>query len=207
MDRSKLEIRFVEVKDIQVEERDDKPPKLVGYAARYNTLSQDLGGFKERFLPHAFARTLENGPDVLALAQHDETKVLGRRSAGTLKVEDDPWGLKVEITPPNTSYGNDIIESVRRKDISGMSFGFIAQDEELIKEGDGWIREVRDADLYEISIVTSPAYLQSKIKVRSEVIEQLEALNQPEPEPEYRVSLDTLQKIHKQRVAELSMKA
>ena len=204
MDRSKLETRFVEVKDFQVEERADKAPVLVGYAARYNTLSQDLGGFKERFLPHAFARTLENGPDVIALAQHDDTKVLGRRSAGTLTLEDDPWGLKVEITPPKTSYGLDILESVRRKDIGGMSFAFVAQDEELIKEGDGWVREVRDADLYEVSVVTSPAYLQSKVKVRSEVIEQLEALQKPEPE-EYQPSLNMLDKIQIQKQAELAI--
>lgn len=169
-----LELRFLDVTDFEVEERAGKSPVLKGYAVRYNTLSQDLGGFRERIKPHAFARSLSNGPDVLALAQHDNTKVLGRRSAGTLSVEDDAYGIKVSIEPPNTTFGNDIVESVRRKDISGMSFGFISKDDEFLQENGQVVREVTDADLHEVSIVTSPAYLQSRISVRSETLAKLD---------------------------------
>lgn len=202
MDKSKIETRFYELKDMKLEEREDKSPRLVGYAVRYNALSQDLGGFKERFLPHSFARSLENGPDILALIQHDMTKVMGRRSSGTLQAEDDAFGVKVKIDPPNTSFSLDIQESVRRKDVVGMSFAFESIEEEMVREGDGWVREVRDADLYEVSIVTNPAYLQSKIKIRSEVIEKLEELNKP---VEYRKSMETLLKFQRQAEAEIKL--
>lgn len=170
----KIEKRVLEVTDFEIEERENKPTVLKGYAVRFDSLSQDLGGFKERFKQNSFSRSLSNGPDILALAQHDNTKVLGRRSAGTLTVEEDPFGVRVTIIPPDTSYGKDIVESIRRKDISGMSFGFVAKQEEMLRENNEVIREIRDADLHEVSVVTSPAYLSSKISVRSETLAKLE---------------------------------
>ena len=205
MDKSKMETRYLEVSCLEVETREDnQAPKLVGYAHRYNTMSLDLGGFKERFALDAFKRSLESDIDVIALAQHDNTKVLGRASAGTLKVENDSVGLRVEITPPNNSYGNDILESIRRNDITGMSFGFIATEEELVQEGEEWIREVKDADLYEVSIVTTGAYSESRIQVRKEVIEKLEELKKP-TEKEFKPSEKMLDQLHKQKLAEFGV--
>ena len=64
-------------------------------------------------------RTLAEGIDLRALVDHDTGKPLGRLKAGTLRVEPDAHGLRVEIDPPNTTAGHDIVESIRRGDVGG----------------------------------------------------------------------------------------
>src|SRR5438128_11032112 len=83
------------------------PPKLVGYAAVFNSKSLDLGGFIEIVRPGAFKRTLAAGADVRALVNHDPNLIIGRNKAGTLDVAEDDRGLKVTITPLDTQAGRD----------------------------------------------------------------------------------------------------
>jgi HK97 family phage prohead protease len=143
--------------------------KLVGYAARYNSPSHDLGGFREIILPGAFDRTLEENPDILALAEHDSTKVLGRTTAGTLRITPDEYGLKVEIDPPNTSVGRDLTELVRRGDIRGMSFRFrpYANGASMDLNQTPPLRTLRSVELKEVSVVVDPAYPETSISVRA----------------------------------------
>lgn len=149
---------------------DGKQPKLAGYAAVFNTPSEDLGGFREIILPGAFARTLaSNSRDPLALVQHMPHLVLGRRSAGTLRLAEDHRGLAFEIDPPDTSAARDLMVSVARRDISGASFAFTVPP-----GGDRWemrgaqvIREVREADLHEITITATPAYTDTTVALRA----------------------------------------
>lgn len=188
-----------ELVELRAQTENDKPV-LLGYAARYNSLSVPLdegqGEFRERLLPGAFTRTLSEGPDVIALAHHDASLVLGRRSAGTLKLTEDEQGLRVMIYPPDNTLGRDITESIRRGDLVSMSFGFEVVDDEVRKECDGVVRDVRDLVLHEVSVVAWPAYEATSIKVRSDVRERVTALRAPARVP---MTVRRLQQQHAQR--------
>jgi uncharacterized protein len=93
-----------------------------GYAATYGTLSKDLGGFRERIAPGAFKRILATNPDVVMLFNHDVNSVLGRTTAGTLRLREDSRGLAFECDLPGTVAGRDVWESVQRGDLNGCSF-------------------------------------------------------------------------------------
>jgi HK97 family phage prohead protease len=139
-----------------------------GYAIVFNVKSEDLGGFREIIMPEAVARTLREGLDVRALVDHDSSKVIGRTSAGTLALTVDRHGLKVSIDPPKTSIARDLVESVRRGDISGMSFSFRTLDDQWRMEDGLPIREVTDMRIREVSVVTFPAYSATEISARTE---------------------------------------
>ena len=148
---------------------DAKSPRLVGHAAVFNSPSQDLGGFTEIVLPGAFKRSLATDRDPLALVQHMPQLVLGRRSAGTLRLSEDARGLAFEIDMPPTQAAADLLISVQRGDVRGASFAFSTP-----KGGDRWeqrdgkvVRSLLDVDLHEITITAQPAYLDTAVARRS----------------------------------------
>lgn len=142
--------------------------RLTGYASVYNSLSEDLGGFRERISPAAFTRTLDDtSADVRALVNHDSSLVLGRRSAGTLRLSTDKNGLGVEIYPPDTSYARDLRMLIERGDVNQMSFGFIVRADEWTIEETVRVRTVTDVELIEVSVVTIPAYPDTTVAIRS----------------------------------------
>jgi len=149
---------------------DIRSPRLAGYAAVFNSESRDLGGFTEKIAPGAFARTLQsNSVDPLALVQHVPHLVLGRRSAGTLKLAEDGKGLSFEVVLPETTTARDLMVSVSRGDIRGASFAF-----SVPKGGDRWdvqggraVRTLLDVDLHEITITPTPAYQDTSVAVRA----------------------------------------
>lgn len=144
----------------------DGSPTLTGYAALYNS-ETDLGYFRETILPGAFKRSLETPEsDVRALWNHDTSFILGRAKAGTLRVFEDERGLGFELNLPDTQAGRDTAISVKRGDITGMSFGFAVRDEEWDRS-DGDLRKLKDIELYEISPVTFPAYADTTVAMRS----------------------------------------
>jgi HK97 family phage prohead protease len=146
----------------------DQGTAIEGYAAVFNRDSEPLGGFVERIQPGAFRRTLAEGADVRALIDHDPSRIIGRRKAGTLEVREDPHGLKVSIKPPDTTAGRDLVASIRRGDVDQMSFGFRAVRDEWEERSDGMTqRTLVDVDLFDISAVTFPAYPDTEIAVRS----------------------------------------
>ena len=168
--KNKNEIRNINIEISHVEKRDDAPDKLSGYAIVFNVLSEPIFGlFKERVMPEALEKTLKED-DQLCLWGHDSMYVLGRKSANTLDLRVDDKGLYFEVTPPNTNWARDLVESVHRGDINQMSFGFKVfderwiQDKETIKEHGMPIREILGIKLYEISIVSFPAYSQSSVR-------------------------------------------
>jgi len=160
------EVRTFTLDDIEVRSEDDKP-KIKGHAAVFDRLSEDLGGFREKIAPGAFAKTIKKS-DIRALFNHDPNYVLGRNTAGTLILEEDERGLAIEIDPPDTSFAKDLMVSIGRRDITQMSFAF-----KTIK--DSWenqdkkesIRTLEEVDLFDVSPVAYPAYPQTDVKVRS----------------------------------------
>lgn len=141
--------------------------RIKGYAIVFDALSLDLGGFRERILPEAVNRTLREGLDVRALVDHDSSKIIGRVTAGTLSLAKDKTGLRVMIDPPQTTVAADLLESIQRGDITGMSFAFrTLEDDWHIEEGEP-IREVKDMLIREVSIVSFPAYEDTSVALRS----------------------------------------
>lgn len=157
----------VEYRSISFQFNPEEDKKLKGYAAVFNSLSEDLGGFKEKIMPGAFTRTLSSKRDILALGFHDERVLLGRKSAGTLVLNEDEHGLYVEITPPNTTEARDIMEHVRLGNLKNMSFGFFVRKDDISEENGQVIRELKDIELIEVSIVPTPAYVDTEIALRS----------------------------------------
>jgi HK97 family phage prohead protease len=138
---------------------------FVGYAAKFNSPSEDLGGFIETIEPGAFRRSLRSRNDVKLLVNHDSGRVLASTRAGTMKLYEDEVGLRVEASLPNTTDGRDMAELLRRGDLSKMSFGF-----SVIK--DSWNQEMtqrtlKSVRLFEASIVSFPAYAATEAMVRS----------------------------------------
>ena len=147
--------------------------QLVGYASTFNSLSGDLGGFRERVAPGCFSNSLRNNADVRFLLNHDPSKILGRTKAGTLSLSEDKVGLRFACDLPDTSVGRDVYESVKRQDISQCSFAFTVDE-----GGDEWgegedpetnqrcaIRTLRSVSLMDVSAVTYPAYESSSVGV------------------------------------------
>jgi len=171
------ERRYWPVPELRVIRAEGKMPKIVGYAAVFNKLSEDFYGWREKIAHGAFTNTIEVD-DIRALVDHDSSKILGRNKADTLKLEENSKGLKVTITPPDTSTGRDIITSIERGDVSGMSFGFkTVKDEWNTVKGEE-IRTLKEVKLYDVSPVTFPAYPDTTVGTRS--FEQRKEKNKPE---------------------------
>lgn len=162
---SKVEHRSFPFGSIEVRVDDDQP-RIVGHAAVFNTLSEDLGFYREKIAPGAFSKTIREA-DVRALWNHDPNFVLGRTKSRTLKLSEDDKGLAVEIIPPNTQWARDLMESMRRGDVDQMSFGFQVVKEEWGGEADTPIRVLKEVRLFDVSVVTFPAYPATDAQVRS----------------------------------------
>ncbi len=144
---------------------------LSGYAAIFNRMSADLGGFREIIKSGAFADSLSDGRDVRALVDHDPAKILGRTSAGTLRLREDGVGLADEVDVPDTTYARDLLASVRRKDIRGQSFGFRVLEDEWAYDGDDvLIRTLIKVSLLEVTFTSIPAYGDTTAAARHEIL-------------------------------------
>lgn len=168
--KSKKRKSYLEARSYPFEVRmtEDEAPKIVGYAAVFNQLSSDLGGFKEKIKRGFFKDVIETD-DVRALFNHDDNMVLGRTKNNTLILEEDNKGLKVEIIPPNTTYARDLINLVNRGDIDQMSFQWVTEKDEWDSSDlNNVIRTlIKAKSLWDISPVTFPAYPQTKAAIRS----------------------------------------
>lgn len=147
---------------------DEKTPILEGHIAVFDQLSDDLGGFREKIAPGAFAETIKKH-DIRALWNHENDLVLGRLASGTLELSEDETGLAFKNTPPDTTWFRDRLVSLKRGDVTGCSFGFYTEADEWATETDGTkIRTLTKCTLVEVSPgVTFPAYPQTDVAVRS----------------------------------------
>ena len=142
-------------------------------------------GFREKIAPGAFKKALKSS-DARALFNHDPNIILGRQSAGTLKLKEDEKGLLSEVNPPDTQYIRDVVLApMKRGDIKEMSFGFLVKTEEWKeeKEKEFVTRTIIEVDrLFDISPVTFPAYPDTSVALRS--LKEWRKENQAsEPEP------------------------
>lgn len=156
-----IEKRYLETTEVRADADEENKRKITGYALKFGTWSEDLGGFIETIEPSALNET--DMSDVRALFDHDPQKIIGRTKSGTLKLWKDEVGLRFECELPNTSYARDLYENIVNGNVDQCSFGFM-----LEKDGDE-LRYDKDAGLYrrtlrkikrlmDVSVVTFPAY-------------------------------------------------
>lgn len=146
---------------------------VVGYAAKFNTNSEDMG-FIEIIEPGAFAEAIPNS-DIRALFNHDPNIIFARANngKGTLTVEEDSVGLRYQFDVPDTSFGNDFLVSLKRGDITQSSFSFSVKEQawESVKLENGdyqYTRRIKKVErLYDVSPVTYPAYVDTEVAIRS----------------------------------------
>lgn len=169
------EIRQLKSEKIEIRAAEGSQKKTIGgYAVKYNspTLMRDRWGdeFLEEVSSGAFDKSLQSRSQK-ALWNHDSSKPLGSVSADTLRFNMDMSGLNYDIDLPNNTYGNDAFESVQRGDVDGSSFGFICLNDVWSKvqhEGrEVYKRSIVEAELFEVSPCTFPAYESSEMSCRS----------------------------------------
>jgi uncharacterized protein len=154
----------VNTTDIEVRAEGDGMT-FTGYAAVFNSPSEDLGGFIEYVAPGAFKRSLQSRNEIKLLWNHDSGEPLASVRGGSMQLVEDERGLKVTATLPQTSRGRDVAELLRTKVIDSMSFGF-----NVIKDSwsrDGQTRTLESVRLFEVSVVSFPAYAATTAQVRS----------------------------------------
>jgi len=168
-----MERRFAP-ENIHVEKREDGTATLRGHAAVWYRKSDpgteyDLGyNMVERIQKGAFARALAESQDVRGLFNHQPDHVLGRTTAGTLRLREDSKGLAYEIDLPDTQLARDLVASIERGDITGSSFAFVIRAEEWEFKKDRDIRTITEIDtLFDVGPVTFPAYAATDTGLRA----------------------------------------
>jgi len=163
--KNEIERRFFPVTELRAVTDDKGLRKIIGYAAVFNALSEDLGGFREKIDPGAFAKTIV-ADDIRALKNHNSDYVLGRNTKKTLILAEDQRGLKIEIIPPDAQWARDLMVSIDRGDIDQMSFGFRTIAHRWEGEGADEIRTLMEVKLFDVSPVTFPAYPDTEVSLR-----------------------------------------
>lgn len=158
--------RSFPLRELRVEPGPDNQRKIVGYAAVFDVLSEPLWGFREKIRKGAFTKTIGEA-DIRALFNHNENYVLGRNTAGTLKLWEDDTGLGIEILTPDTQWARDLIVTMERGDVDQMSFSFRVVREEWTHTPVEEIRTLIEVEARDVSPVTFPAYTQTIAQVRS----------------------------------------
>lgn len=165
---TELERRYTRV-TVEVRAKDGDKRSIGGYAAVFNSLSRNLGGFVEIVDPGAFNKSRGDGwPDVIARYNHDDNMLLGTTAAGTLRCSIDNYGLLYDVDPPQSR--QDIYELVQRGDVTKSSFAF-----RVMPEGDEWgltdqgfpQRRLLHVQLADVAPVNQPAYPDASVGLRS----------------------------------------
>ena len=151
--------------------QEDSPRIISGYAAVFNQVAQ-IGRwyrYKEQIASGAFDGC--NYDKCVACFNHDTDHLLARFSSGTLKLSVDEVGLRFEFEVPNTTVGNDMYELVKRGDISQCSFAFVVAEESWKYDEQNDENDLRTiekiAELWDVSLVTYPAYEGTSVDARS----------------------------------------
>lgn len=140
---------------------------IVGYAAKFNRESSNLGGFVEQVDSRAFNKTAGDGfNDVMARYNHDDNMLLGTIAAGTLRLQIDGTGLEYDVTPPSARA--DVLELVARGDVTRSSFAFQTVEDEWGQNPQGFpLRTLVQVRLIDVAPVNLPAYPDTSAGLRS----------------------------------------
>jgi len=161
---------------VTVQTREDGSRAITGYGAVFYNANDPGTQFElwpgcfERIDPRAFDSALQSKADVRACFNHDANQILGRTSAGTMRLSVDFTGLRYEVDVPDTQLGRDLVTSIERGDVTGSSFMFSIRSVERVvgKDGNPDLRIIKDLELYETGPVTFPAYESATAGVRDE---------------------------------------
>lgn len=153
---------------VELRAKGDGPPAIGGYALKFDTLSQNLGGFVETIAHGALDKTLADGGDVMCRYQHEDHFLLGRTSSDTLTLTLDQVGLLYEVQPPATTYADNVLALVGRGDVKHSSFAMrVMEDDWSFTEQGFPLRTIRALSLVDVAPVVNPAYLDTSTGLRS----------------------------------------
>lgn len=143
--------------------------KIEGRSIVFNSLSQDFGGWKEKISPDAISDEIINASDILFLLNHSDSRgILGRKrkGSGSLSTEIREDGVYFSFDAPQTSLGDELLEYLRRGDITQCSFAFTVDDDDWKEQEDGtYIRTIKKFHkIYDMSAVYTPAYTDTEVK-------------------------------------------
>lgn len=197
--RAGVERRSFDAEHISFSKEDHNVVHLRGLAVPYNKLSDNpIAGMpkvKERIIPGAFKKSIESARDVLMVWNHELKYIFGRTSKGTLKLAEGDDGVSFENVPPESSWAKDLLPSIKRGDYSHMSFSFSDDvDPQWTKENGEYVRNVREATLYEISLVPFAVYETTSVGARSSEFLIVDDTVLPDPAFEAKMAEQDLKK-------------
>ena len=173
----KNQVRSIGKLQTRADNNETDEMKIEGYFVVFNSETKLFENYYEEISDKAFKDI--DLTDIRALADHDTAKVLGRTKSQTLSLSVDEKGLYGEITiNKNDGEAVNLYERVKRGDIDQCSFGFNILDETMDTRADGSTKwTITEIELFEVSVVTFPAYADTAVEARSEQMKQLEKRN------------------------------
>lgn len=193
VDERKIEYRTLKGELRAEDTQQEDGLRFDGYAAVFNSQIDLWGEWKEQIATGAFTDAIKND-DVRALFNHDPNYVLARNKANTLTLSEDAHGLHFDLIAPDTQWVRDLHKSTARGDISQCSFAFVVLDEEWNKETH--VRTIRKVQLFDVSIVTYPAYPDTDAHAR----DMIRAMNEKPEEPEQKQHQRTPLSVYKHKL-------
>lgn len=152
---------------VEVRDQEDGMVRVSGYAAVFDEETNIAGAFREVIEPGAFASAIRRQDDVVFLVNHNGLPMARTRS-GTLTLREDDRGLYMETNlDPSDPDVRSILPKMRRGDLDKMSFAFVPTRQRWDDRGDMPKRIIQDVELYDVSVVTTPAYEGTEIGLRS----------------------------------------
>jgi HK97 family phage prohead protease len=168
------EIRNLTVEDMELRSStgnmESDQEYVDGVGVVYDKEVEIWDGYFEKIRSGAFDKCLKRGAEIKSFFNHNPDYVLSTtRSDPKLVIEDTPTGLRFYSPIPDTSYGRDLVENLKRKNVRGASFSFSVPESGSIwrEENGNYYREIVEAEIYEVGPVTNPAYPTTKVKCRS----------------------------------------
>jgi len=152
---------------VPVEIRAEQKRTIGGYSAKFNRMSQNLGGFVEQINPSFFNKSRGDGwPGVIARYNHDDNMLLGTSGAGTLRLDLDEIGLRYDVDLPASRA--DVLELVQRGDVRQSSFAFVVFEDDWATTDQGFpLRTLISGRLMDVAPVNTPAYEDTTVGLRS----------------------------------------
>jgi len=183
---------------IAYSKEDHNEVRLRGLAIPYGELSDNpisglRAGVRERILPGAFTKSLESGRDVMMLWNHELKYIFGRTKRGTLALNEDERGVSFTNSPPDSGWAKDLLPSIKRGDYSNMSFRF--KDDvkaDMTLEDGKYVRNVKQATLYEISLVPYAVYETTSVGLRGAGHLMIDGMILPDPLAEHERTIKEL---------------